>query len=134
MPTKLTMVKFAAEAVCSALHTMDFRFIGETNEGASTWFTRGEVPKIMRVEVQRSQLADCVLVKTEWGNVSGPQFVKGQNVDEIWTHTPEGDPLNEAMIFEHVEAVVVHTLEIFRDVLAGEGVAGVEAIQHLDFS
>lgn len=127
----ITRQKEAAEAVCSGLYNTQFVPLGDTDEGASTWFTRGEKPKIIRVEVQRSKLADFVLVNTEWANLSLPgHVIRGREVFQI----PTDESVSWKSVTEATQAAVVRVLEIFRDVLAGEGVAGSKILETRDFS
>lgn len=120
----------AAEAVCAALYETGWEFLGETDGQASTWFRRGEKPKIVRVEVQRSRLAEYVLIKPEWLNLSLPdRVIKGQEVLQIDC----GKYGTDATIKEATTQAVVRCLEILRDVVSGQGVAGRESLENLTF-
>lgn len=105
-----------AEAVCGALHRYDFQHIGD--RGASTWFFRGEYPKRIRVEVVRSDLAPYVLVNIEWYNLHRKQ--RGRVTLQVDTQGAAAD------VFRATERAVLKCLEIYRDVLAEEGLAGPE--------
>lgn len=113
----VTRVQEAAEAVCGALHSLDWEFMGETNGNASTWFIRGEKPKQLRVEVQRSLLADYVIVNAEWPVLTNPPH-KGRLTFNI--NVGES---TQRQVRENTEKIVVRCLELFRDVLQGSGVA-----------
>lgn len=121
----------AAEAVCAGLHKTDFEYMGESDAGRVTWFTRGEKPKIVRVSVDRSTLGKAVVVKVEWPNLTkAPRIVKGSELlvvrcDDLWS---------EAYVQEASIHAVTRCLEIFRDVIEGVGVAGPEVIADRDFT
>lgn len=119
---KVTPVQEAAEAICGALHRLDFEFLGESPDGASTWFTRGRHPKAVRVEVVRSHLAPMVMVNTEYHNLSGPAPKYGRIVGQVDVRGSRAD------VFKATEKAVLRCLEIFRDVLEGKGVAGPEIL------
>lgn len=120
MPS-VTRVQEAAEAVCGALKRTDWDFMGETNHGASTWFIRGEKPKQTRVEVQRSLLADYLIVNVEWIVLSRPVSKGRQTINiDIGKST-------HRQVQEATERAVVRCLEIFRDVVQEVGVADPKA-------
>lgn len=129
---RVTKKQEAAEAICSALYSLDFEAIGETDDGTS-WFTRGRHPKNVRIAVEREVAAEFVTdisdkvicVRAEWRNYHGKAPAKGQQQFFILCD-------NDQHIALQVEAAVEKVLLIFRDVLAGEGVAGAQAIAHLD--
>jgi hypothetical protein len=126
----VTRQQEAAEAICSMLFQTDFECLGESGGGASTWWRRGTKPKVISVEVQRSKLAEYVTVKTQWLNLSMPgRVVRGQEVFQI----PTDSTVSTLSIRGSAEAACVRVLEIFKDVLQGEGVAGREALAHLSF-
>jgi len=122
-----TLQAEVAEAICAALFQTDFKPIGETEDqyggGLVSWFTRGEYPKKIRVSVRRPKMADVVEVQVEWHNVAvGGAPLKGQQTLSVSTLAA-----TRAMVKEPVEQLVVGVLNIFHDVLLGEGVAGVIA-------
>lgn len=121
MPTR---VQESAEAICGALHALHWEFKGETDHGASTWFTRGEVGKQVRVEVQRSSLADVVIVNVEWLNMSKPPtVVRGRQTLQVTVTSDKGE------VMRATERAVEKCLLIFRDVLSSSGVAGLSGLQ-----
>lgn len=119
-PNRPTRHQQAAEAICSALYQMEFEVLGETEGGRVTWFHRGTKPKDIRVRVERSLLADEVKVVVEFKNLSNNTILKGEQYCTI-SAGPNDDPRS---IPESVEKAVIFVLEIFKDVLSGEGVAG----------
>lgn len=129
--TQLSRMKVAAEAICGALYETGWEFLGETDDKAETYFTRGsDREHRVRVSVIRSKLAPYVLVKSEWPNLSVPgRVIRGQIVDQVDCSAYASD---EA-VREATGLAVVHCLEILRDVIAGSGVAGGEALSGLDF-
>jgi hypothetical protein len=108
----------AAEAVCGALHRLDFQFLGESEDGASTWFHRGQYPKDVRIEVVRSALAPMVLVNLTWRNLSERPIQIGRKTLQVDVRGAQ------QAVFEATETAVLRCLQIFRDVVEGEGVAG----------
>jgi hypothetical protein len=115
-------IKEAAEAICGALHRLSYEFIGESDNGASTWFHRGVSPRDVRVEVVRSGLAPMVMVNTEYRNLHAPQELRrGRITQQIDVRGSSVD------VFGATEKCVLRCLEIFRDVLEGSGVAGPDA-------
>lgn len=118
MPS-VTRVQEAAEAILGALHRLDWRPMDPDapDQGASTWFIRGEKPKQLRVEVQRSLLADYVIVNAEWPVLTNPPH-KGRLTFNI--NVGES---TQRQVRENTEKIVVRCLELFRDVLQGSGVA-----------
>lgn len=121
----VTKVQEAAEAICGALHDLTWQFMGETDNGASTWFIRGEKPKQVRIEVVRSKLADVVLVNVEWLNLSQPPEIK-RGRQTLQVDVREGRSPNT---FAATQRAVEKCLSIFRDVLTGTGVASKKALQ-----
>lgn len=119
----VSKVAETAEAICGALYRLDFQVLGETDNGASTWFTRGTKPQIMRVEVARSRLAAYVMVNVEHPNVSGPTFMRVRQAIQI-----NCGGARERLI-EATEAAVLRVLELYRDLLAGTGLAGPEELK-----
>jgi hypothetical protein len=106
-----------AEAICGGLHRYGWELIGEAGpNNASTWFSRGEKPKIIRTEVVRSALAPMVLVNVEWYNLHTRQ--RGRQTLQVDVRGSNAD------VFMASEKAVLRCLEIFRDVLEGSGVAG----------
>lgn len=116
--TEIQAVKEAAEAICGALHRLSFDVLGESEDGASTWFYRGRSPKDVRIEVVRSALAASVLVNIEWRNLSTGTARRGRQTLQIDVRGAGSD------VFQATERAVLRCLEIYRDVLQGTGVAG----------
>lgn len=116
-------VQETAEAVCGALHRFAFAHIGESGNGASTWFTRGVSPKDIRVEVVRGDVDQTVMVNVEFRNLHTAPAVLGRITAQIDTRGAKAD------VMEATEQAVLRCLEIFRDVLEGKGVAGPEIIR-----
>lgn len=115
----VTRVAEAAEAVCGALHDLGWEFIGESDFKASTWFLRGDGAKLVKIEVQRSRLADFVIVNVLWPVLANPPY-EGRQTLQI---DVAGGTVAE--VKDATERAVVRCLEIFRDVLAQTGVAAV---------
>ena len=122
MPTNPTLQNEVAEALCSALFQTDFEPLGSTDnreEGHTEWFRRGFFPKSIRVAVRQPILADAVEVGVEWHNLSMGTRLKGSQKFTIsllaLTNATANAPATDLM---------VRILTIYRDVLAGEGVAG----------
>lgn len=121
---RVSAVQETAEAVCGALHRFDWRPMYredgsfESDDGASTWFIRGDSPKQVRIEVQRSKLADYVLVNVEWPVLGRERAYRGRQTLQI-------DVSNgiTADVHEAAQRAVTRCLVIFRDVLEGSGVA-----------
>lgn len=132
--TDITMQKVAAEAVCAGLNKTDFLYLGESEGGAVTWFSRGDKPRIVRISVNRSSLVNAVIVTTEFPNFAnkglGRQIITGKERTVI----PTDRALTDDQVMEAATAAVVRCLEIFRDVLEGIGVAGVTGVLHHDWS
>lgn len=121
----VTRVQEAAEAICGALHRSDFRFIGES--GPSTWFVRGdEWGKRVRVEVQRSVLAPVVNVKIEWHNLSTPPEVL--RFQQVCTVSCSSE-FSRAKVESATISAVRRCLEVYRDVLGGQGVASADYVK-----
>jgi hypothetical protein len=126
----VTRVQEAAEAICGALYNTEWELMGESDGGASTWFIRGAKPKQVRVEVQRSRLADYVIVNVEWFNLSLPgKTIRGKETLQIPCTPAESD----FSVRQATELAVVRCLEILKDVVAGTGVASRESLDHLKF-
>lgn len=125
----VTRQQQAAEAVCSLLYNNDFEAIGETDNGRVSWFTRGEKPRRIRVNVNRAATFDGIVVTCEGANIATRQIVR---ITETFTiPTSSSEAMNG--IHEAVVACGVWVLEFFKDVLAGEGRASAKAIEHLKF-
>lgn len=118
-----------AEAICSALYQLPFtEFLGEADhpdeEGETCrmmWFHVGERPKDMRVTVVRPERKEEVRVKIEWRNyhADARNPLKGEMTLRISTYAA-----TQAMLGPATQDAVVRVLEVYRDVLAEEGVAG----------
>jgi len=112
----------AFEAICSALYNLDFQPIGEVERNGKyeSYFCRGEYPKKIRVGVFKSTLfgSDHIEVLVEWHNVANGTTLKGQQKFTISTRD------FRAAVENTVERLVLDVLDIYRQVLAGEGVAG----------
>lgn len=118
-----------AEAICSALYKMPFaEFLGETDlpeeqgwGGRVMWFHVGEKPKDMRVTVFRPDEKEEVQVIIEWRNhwADARNPLKGRQIIHISTYAA-----TQAMLQEPTTSAVLRVLEVYRDVLAEEGVAG----------
>lgn len=120
MPSQPTLHQEAAEAICSALFRTGFEAIGETEGGRVSWFHRGTKPKDVRVRVERSPLADITRVFVEWRNLANGTRLKGEQKFEVYA----GPTTTREAVVQATQDVVIKVLEIFRDVLAEEGVAG----------
>lgn len=113
------------EAVCAALYRLPFcEFLGEKDlpEGHTGWFHVGERPKDMRVAVVRPrEKPERVLLVVEWRNYhADPRNpLRGSLTISLTTE----DATRED-IAQPVEDSIVRVLEVYRDVLAEEGVAG----------
>lgn len=112
------------EALCSAFYRMPFTdFLGEqdADEGRIAWFHFGESPKDMRVSVRRPKGRDEVLVLIEWRNyfADGRKPLRGELRLVISTYS-----VAQSQVQPATEEAVIRTLEVYRDVLAEEGVAG----------
>lgn len=115
-------IREAAEAICGALHRYSFEFLGESSDGASTWFHRGNRPKDVRIEVLRSALAPMVLVNIEWRNLA--EHARGRITAQCDVRGSKAD------VFAATEKAVLRCLEIYRDVLDETGVAGRQPAFH----
>lgn len=126
----------ASEAICSALYSMSFaRFLGERPDPVTgndvAWFRLSRDPSVERVNVREDprivvvsvsqQEAEIVAVHAEWLNISAgyEQLLRGSHTFRIPCSNRD-----EASVRQACEEVVVRVLEIFKDVLAGSGVAG----------
>lgn len=132
--TDITMQKVCAEAVCAGLFSNDFVALGDSEGGAVTWFTRGTHPRRIRISVNRSSLVNAVIVTTEFPNFSnkglGRQIITGKERTVI----PTDRTLTDDQVREASTAAVLRCLEIFKDVLEGQGVAGVAGVLNHDWS
>lgn len=119
-----------AEALCSALYSLPFgEFLGEKDlpygeDGQlarHAFFHIGEHPKDLRVTVIRPDRAERVEVLIEWRNyfADGRSPLKGQQTIRISTYAA-----TQAMLGGPTQDAIVRVLEIYKDVLAEEGVAG----------
>lgn len=114
----VTRVQEAAEAVCGALHRFGWRMIGETDAGASTWLLRGTKPHIVKIEVQRSRLADYLIINVEWPVLTNPPHKGRQTISVNCGHEVRDSEIRAA-----TERIVVKCIEINNDVMSEEGVA-----------
>lgn len=119
MPNYSMHIAEAAEAINGALHRFAFRHLGDKD--ASTWFTRGDYPKDIRIEVVKSNLAPMVLVNQEWRNLTTNPVTFGRRTLQIDVRGSQND------VFKATEKAVLSCLELYRDVLEGKGVAGPQA-------
>jgi hypothetical protein len=116
------------ESLCSALYRMPFtEFLGENdvNGQRTAWFHLGEKPKDIRVSftlVQPGRVTEAIRVTIEWRNyrADARNPLKGQKIIDILTYEA-----TQATLRQNTERAIVTTLEIYRDVLEEEGVAGV---------
>lgn len=121
----VTLVQETAEAVCGALHRLDFQFLGE--EMPTTWWTRGhEEGKKIRVDVTRSSIMDVVIVTVTYPNWSVPGIKKSGHITMQLDCGPEH---SRADVQKGTTMMLHRVLEIFSDVLQGKGVAGPEAMK-----
>lgn len=112
------------EALCSALYNLpQSEFLGEKDlpEGHTGWFHIGEKPKDMRVSVCRHRETQGVLLRIEWRNyhVDPRNPLRGSLSIRLATAEATREEIRQP-----VEDAVVRVLEVYRDVLAEEGVAG----------
>lgn len=129
----MTLQVETAEALCSAFYQMPFTdFLGEKEFGyvvpghgeqpaRYAWFHLGQKPKDMRVTIIRADKAEQVIVKAEWRNyfADGRNPLKGEQTFTIPTYAATQADLGPA-----TQEVVVKVLELYRQVLSEEGVAG----------
>lgn len=121
----MTLQVETAEALCSALYQLPYsEFLGEKDlpEGRCAWFHIGEKPKDMRVTVVRPQRpAEEVVMRLEWRNYhTDPRNpLRGTQNLRITTRDATKAELEQA-----TTDAIVRVLEVYRDVLAEEGVAG----------
>lgn len=108
-----------AEAVNGALHSTEFEYLGDSDYGRSDWWTRGEKPKQVRVEVQRSPLASFVIVKIEWRVSNGQRQVRSQKTCQIDCGATTTRRDREEASTRAVETCLM----VYRDVLLATGVA-----------
>lgn len=127
---RVTKVQEAAEAVCAALFQTDWKLMGESPDGASTWWIRGDKPKQVRVEVQRGAVAEYLILLFEWFNLSQGSPIHGRELFQI----PCDSSVTDESIKGATTAGVVRALEIFRDVLTGQGVASAQALTDAKYS
>lgn len=115
-----------AEALCSAFYNMPFtQFLGETisedtGEWAA-WFHFGEKPKDMRVVVVRPSDREVVVVKVVWRNYhADPRNpLRGEQLLVV-----NCDRAAQMDLHGATEDVALKVLELFKQVLSEEGVAG----------
>ena len=119
------------EALCSALYNMPFaEFLGEnelmdeTGSMNVAYFHVGERPKDMRVSIIRPAKKEEVRTKIEWRNYKADARnpLKGELVLTISTYA-----MTKPQLVPATEDVIVRVLEIYKDVLQEEGVAGMIA-------
>lgn len=120
----LSMTVEAAEAFCSAFYRMPFTdFLGEDTDEREwhAWFHVGNKPKDMRVTIARPHDREAVLVRAEWRNYhADPRNpLKGEQTFSLPTYAVSQHDLRQA-----TEDIVVKVLELYRQVLLEEGVAG----------
>lgn len=129
----MTLKVEVAEAFCSALYSMPFvEFLGEQDgvpfaglEGPQPawhgWWHVGEKPKDMRVTVIRPEKAEFVAVKVEWKNyfADARNPLRGEQTFTVDTYAMQKEDLQRA-----TEAVTVKVLELYKQVLSEDGVAG----------
>lgn len=122
MPRPNLHVLQAAEAICATLHYSDFTHLGDTDEGRTSWFTRGDVTaKTVRISIERAVLYPAVFVAVEFLNSSIVPPRVGRVVMQV-------DCVgSEEKVREACEKAATRCLEIYRDVLRGTGVASREA-------
>lgn len=112
------------EAICSAFYQMPFtEFLGEFEEKGEwkAWFHIGEKPKDMRVTITRHRDHDDVKFVVEWLNF----WADARNplkCQQTLTISTAGAIMSDLHL--PTQAAVERCLEIYRDVLTGEGVAG----------
>lgn len=104
--------------MCGALHRVGWQHKGDTGGGMSSWFARGDKPSLTRIEVQRSRLADYLVVNIEWAVLTNPPHMGRQTINIDCTFKA-----SDVQIQEACERAVVRCLEVMRDVVTGEGVA-----------
>lgn len=122
MPGPDRRVLETAEAISGALYRLDFKHLGDTDAGRTTWFTRGDVTaKTVRISVERAVLYPSVFVAIEYLNSSVTPPKVGRVVLQLDCNAPRDEVRVES------EKVVRRCLEIYRDVLTGTGVASREA-------
>lgn len=118
-----------AEAIASALYKMPFaEFLGEIDQPDETgekarhmWFHLGESPKDIRVTIIRPEKHEEVRVLIEFRNhfADGRNPLKGEITLRISTYAA-----TQAMLGPATQQAVVKVLEVYRDVLEEDGVAG----------
>lgn len=124
-----------AEALCSALYKMPFvEFLGEQDRPVTVpgvmggeqsarhaYFHVGEHPKDMRVTVIRPEKAEQVIVLIEWRNYfsDGRSPLKGEQVIYISTYAA-----SQAELGIPTQDAILRVLELYKQVLSEEGVAG----------
>lgn len=122
VPAVQARVNHVAEAICSGLHRTDFKFLGETNGGLITWFSRGDYPKQLRVRVERSTYAAEATATVEGRNLHAPE--ERRKVSMTFGADVNG---SEQKVFEATETVVLRILETYQDLTQGTGAFGPEA-------
>lgn len=119
------------EALCSALYQLPWaEFLGEQDTpdgGRVAWFHIGEKPKDMRVSVIRSKpgKSEEVRVRMEWRNYAMDPRNPLKCEQTIHLQTYEA---TQASLKQSTEAAVLRVLEVYKDVLSEEGVAGPEPL------
>lgn len=119
------------EALCSALYQLPWaEFLGEQDTeggGRVAWFHIGESPKDLRVSVIRSKpgKSEDVRVRIEWRNYSmdARNPLKCEQTIHLLTYEA-----TQAALKQGTESAVLRVLEVYKDVLAEEGVAGPEPL------
>lgn len=125
MSGRVTRVQEAAEAVCGALidvgwepHVNSYGEF-ESSDRSSTYFRRGDTTaQSTFIEVQRSRLADYLVVNIKW-----PVLGRPPTIGHLTINIDCGSTVRQTEIREATQNAVVRCLEIMRDVITGEGVA-----------
>lgn len=112
------------EAVCAALYYQpQMEFLGEQDreEGLTWWGHLGSKPKDMRVRVCRENDTATVTIGLTWRNYSAD--ARNPLIGGLTITIPTEATLR-SYLEQPVEGAIVRVLEVYRDVLAEEGVAG----------
>lgn len=114
----------ATEALNSALYQMPFvEFLGEKDlpEGRAAWFHVGQKPRDMRVEILRPEQKDEVVVTVQWRNYSADARnpLRGEQKFTISCYAKTASEVRET-----VQQLVIKILEMYRQVLTEDGIAG----------
>lgn len=126
---QITRVMEAAEAICGALYETGWESTGE--QDGITYWKRGEKPHTVAVQVIRSKLAPFVITKVEWHNLSVPgKVLRGMETLQVDCT----EYASRMAVQLATERVIVRCLEVLRDSVSGQGVAGPEAVSHLNFT